>query len=134
MFKLLGSLLRSEARKRPEPSTLRNALRDTMARASSWDGRRLRRRMLDDFGRFGMDDAYVSSLNPMGGYLRVSRAGDARQAVIIRYVEPREARGLGTDPGWVAVWDNFAAECWSLDEERSPHAIADMVADFVGAV
>ena len=118
---------------KPAPSTLRSALRDTMGRAGSWDGRRLRRRLLSDFEYFEAEGASVSSLNPMGGYLRIMRAGEVRQSVILRYVEKYEAARLCVAPGWVAIWDNLDAECWALEEERRPAGIADMIADFVGA-
>lgn len=130
----LFEMLRGAKPTKNKPTTLRSALRDTMGRADSWDGRRLRRRLLEDFGRYGALDAYVASLNPMGGYLRISRSGEVRRALILRYVEKSEARRIGVAPGWVAVWDNLDAECWALEEERRPEAIADLVADFVGAV
>lgn len=131
-MRFLWPMFKAQRKAKPAPSTLRSALRDTMGRADSWDGRRLRRRLLEDFDRYGAAGAFVASLNPMGGYLRISRAGDARQALILRYVEKSEARRIGVVPGWVAVWDNLDAECWALDEERRPAGIADMIADFVG--
>ena len=133
-MRFLWPMFKAERKAKRAEATLRSALRDTMGRADSWDGRRLRRRLLEDFGRYGALDAYVASLNPMGGYLRISRSGEVRRALILRYVEKSEARRIGVAPSWVAVWDNLDAECWALEEERRPEAIADLVADFVGAV
>ena len=115
-------------------STLSAALRDTMGRAASWDGRRLRAALLRDFERYGAPGVYVSSLNPTGGYLRISKVGERRRAIILRYVESREANRIGTATGWVALWDNLDAESWAIDETRTADAIADMIADFTAAI
>ena len=110
------------------------AFSDTMRRANTWDGRRLRVRLLADFGALGMNGTAVDTINPSATFLRIYRPANPRRALVLHFVAPEYADRIAPGVcGWTSLVDDFNADRWSTSVQFGADDVADELAAFLVA-